>query len=242
MGWLKAERLDSDNPSMGKRRWLQLILVVLVTIGVGLAAGADGATEGEFLAKINASRANAGLAPLKSSGNLTSYARSHTAEMMDAGEIFHSSSGELAAAGGSGWDKMGENVGKGQTPSSLHDAFMASSGHKQNILGDYNYVGIGTGSQDGYLYVTVVFMKKGETGGSAPAPTTTTTTTPSDETPDTKAPKKDQAEPAPTPTTPTTTTTVPPTTTTSLIVGPDKEVTPGMSCVEADRFGHLCHD
>ena len=225
---------------MGKRRWLQVLLVVSVTIGIGLAAGADGATEGEFLAKINASRANAGLAPLKSSGNLTSYARGHTAEMMDAGEIFHSSSGDLAAAGGSGWDKMGENVGKGQTPSSLHDAFMASSGHKKNILGDYNYVGIGTGSQDGYLYVTVVFMKKGETGGSAP--TTTTTAPPPDETPDTKAPKPKPDPAEPTTTTSTTTTTLPPTTTTTLIVGPDKEVTPGMSCLDADRFGHLCHD
>ena len=223
---------------MGKRRWLQLLLVVSVTIGVGLAAGADSATEGEFLAKINASRADAGLAPLTSKGNLASYADSHTAEMMDAGEIFHSSSGELAAAGGSGWDKMGENVGKGQTPSSLHDAFMASSGHKKNILGDYNYVGIGTGSQDGFLYVTVVFMKKGDTGGSAS--TTTTTTAPSEETPDTKAPKPDPAEPATT--TSTTTTTLPPTTTTTLIVGPDKEVTPGMSCLDADRFGHLCHE
>ncbi len=130
--------------------------------------------------------------------------------------------------------------GKGQTPSSLHDAFMASSGHKKNILGDYNYVGIGTGSKDGYLYVTVVFMKKGST-----APATTTTTAAPDETPDTKAttattaPKPDKAAAA---ATSTTTTTIPPTTTTTLIVGPDKAVTPGMSCVTADRFGHLCHD
>ena len=227
---------------MGTRRWLLLLLVVSVTIGVSLAAGADGASEGEFLAKINSSRASAGLAPLQSSGSLASYARSHTAEMMAAGEIFHSSSGQLAAAGGSGWDKMGENVGKGQTPSSLHDAFMASSGHRQNILGDYNYVGIGTGSKDGYLYVTVVFMKKGSTA----APATTTTTAAPEETPGTKAttattaPQPDKA--AAPDTTSTTTTTVPPTTTTTLIVGPDKAVTPGMSCVEADRFGHLCHD
>jgi hypothetical protein len=159
--------------------------------------------------------------------------------MMAAGEIFHSSSGQLAAAGGSGWDKMGENVGKGQTASSLHDAFMASSGHKQNILGDYNYVGIGTGSKDGYLYVTVVFMKKGSTA----APATTTTTAAPEETPGTKATTAPQPDKAAAPdATSTTTTTVPPTTTTTLIVGPDKAVTPGMSCVAADRFGHLCHD
>jgi uncharacterized protein YkwD len=217
-------------------------LVVSLTIGIGLAAGADSATEGDFLSLINSSRANAGLAPLKSNGGLASYADSHTAAMIEAGEIFHSSSSQLGGAGGSGWDKMGENVGRGQSPGSLHDAFMASSGHKKNILGDYNYVGIGTGSRDGYLYVTVVFMKKGATS----APATTTTTEQAEETPDTKAPTKEQPEPehaaGTTSTSTTTSTTLPPTTTTTLIVGPDKEVTPGLSCVEAGRFGHLCHD
>ena len=42
----------------------------------------------------------------------------------------------------------------------LHQAFMASAGHRANILGDYNYVGVGTAfSADDYLYVTVIFMK-----------------------------------------------------------------------------------
>ena len=209
-----------------------------MTIGVGLAAGADSATEGEFLSLINSSRSSAGLAPLKSNGGLASYADTHTAAMIEAGEIFHSSSSQLSAAGGSGWDKMGENVGRGQSPSSLHKGFMASSGHKQNILGDYNYVGIGTGSRDGYLYVTVVFMKKGSTS----APETTTTTAPAEETPDTKPPAKESKPEQPASTTTTTTTLPPSTTTTTLIVGPDREVTPGLSCIEAGRFGHLCHD
>jgi hypothetical protein len=227
----------------GKRRWLSLLLVAaLTTIGLGVAAGADSGTEAEFLAKINASRANAGLGPLKVNGDLVSHARNHTADMMAAGEIFHSSSGELGAAGGSGWDKMGENVGKGQSPSSLHEAFMNSSGHKQNILGDYNYVGIGTGSTDGYLYVTVVFMKKGST--SAPA-TTTTAVADSPGTTVADSPGTTEADPPATSTTSpttTTTTTLAPTTTTTMIVGPDKAVVPGQTCVEAGRFGQLCHN
>jgi Cysteine-rich secretory protein family len=225
----------------GKRRWLSLLLVaVLAIIGLGVAAGADSGTEAEFLAKINASRANAGLAPLAAKGSLTSYARSHTAGMMDAGKIYHSSSAQLGAAGGTGWDRMGENVGRGQSPSSLHEAFMNSSGHRANILGDYNYVGIGTGTKDGYLYVTVIFMKKGSS--SAPA---TTTTTAADSPDTTKASSSGTAKPKPTTTTEattTTTTTLPPTTTTTMIVGPDKAVIPGEACVEAGRFGQLCHD
>jgi hypothetical protein len=218
----------------GTRRWLSLLLVAaLAIIGLGLAAGADSGTEAEFLALINASRADAGLGPLSVDGGLVSHAANHTADMMAAGDIYHSSSAELGAAGGTGWERMGENVGKGQSASSLHQAFMNSPGHKANILGDYNYVGIGTGSQDGYLYVTVVFMKK----GSTPVPATTTTAV-------SESPSTTEAS-SPNTTTPNstnTTTTVAPTTTTTMIVGPDKAVVPGRNCVEAGRFGQLCHN
>ncbi len=182
-----------------------MLVAALATIGLGVTAGADSGSEAEFLAKINSSRANAGLAPLAANGSLTSYARTHTAAMMDAGEIYHSSSAQLGAAGGTGWDRMGENVGRGQTPSSLHEAFMNSSGHRANILGDYNYVGIGTGTKDGYLYVTVIFMKK----GSSSAPATTTTTV--DESPGTtKASSSGTTKPKPTPATEATTPRRPP--------------------------------
>ncbi|MCH7581226.1 MAG: CAP domain-containing protein [Acidobacteria bacterium] len=217
---------------LGKRKWLPIVLLAsLATVSLGLSAVADSASEAGFLAKINASRAANGLAALSVDGGLRSHARNHTQDMIDAGEIYHSSSDELKAAAGSGWSKLGENVGRGGTVDSLHKAFMDSAGHKANILGDYNYAGIGTASSDGVLYVTVVFMKKG--GGS-----TTTTTAPAATT-TTKAESTNTTKPKTT----TTTTTIPPTTTTTtLIVGPDKPVTPGESCLVATRFWWMCHD
>ena len=217
----------------GKRRWFSLLLVAsIATFGMGTAASADSATEGEFLSLINSARAANGLAPLSVNGGLKLHARNHTQDMIDAGNIYHSTSSELRAAAGSGWSKVGENVGKGGTPSSLHTAFMNSPSHKANVLGNYNYVGIATGTSDGRLYVTVVFMQK----GSTPSPTTTQpappTTASSGTTPTTEAPAKT----TPTTLAPTTTTT------TTLIVGPDKTVTPGEKCVEATRFGQICHD
>lgn len=203
----------------------------MVTTGLGLTAGADSASESEFLAKINAERAANGLGGLTMEGGLQAHARKHTQDMMDANQIYHSTSAELQAAAGSGWSKLGENVGRGGSVGSLHQAFMNSSGHRANILGDYNYVGIGTGTKDGVLYVTVVFMKKGSTQA-----TTTTTSPPPTAT--TKPPPQPPSTTAPT----TTTTTLPPTTTTTLIVGPDKPVTPGEACVEATRFWWMCHD
>lgn len=205
--------------------------------GLGMAAGADPATESDFLAHINSTRSSNGLAPLNVDGNLRSHARTHTQDMMDADAIFHSTSAELKAAGGTGWTKLGENVGRGGSVASLHQAFMDSPGHRANILGDYNHVGIGTGTKDGVLYVTVVFMQKGSTSTTTTTtapPATTTTQAP---TKTTESAPKTQSQP-----TSTTTTTVPPTTTTTLVVGPDKPVTPGEACVEATRFWWMCHD
>ncbi|MGD2102575.1 MAG: CAP domain-containing protein [Acidimicrobiia bacterium] len=222
----------------GKRRWLSVMLVVaLTTIGLSASAGADSGSEQAFLSAINSTRSSNGLGSLQMDGGLRAHARNHTADMIAAGNIFHSSSGELQAAAGSGWSKLGENVGRGGSVSSLHNAFLDSPSHKANILGDYNYVGIGTDTSSGVLYVTVVFMKKG--GEPTPSPTTTApspTTTSQSSTNTTKAPASQQSKPA------TTTTTTPPTTTTTLIVGPDKPVTPGVSCYSATRFGWTCHD
>jgi hypothetical protein len=227
---------------LGKTRWLHILLVVaMATFGLGASAVADSGSENSFLSAINSSRSSAGLPPLSMDSGLRSHARKHTADMIAAGEIYHSTSAELQAAAGSGWSKLGENVGRGGSVSSLHDAFMKSSGHRANILGDYNYVGIGTDTASGVLYVTVVFMKKGSTATTttttAPAPTTTAAPK---STPTTKAsaPKTTNTTQAPT----TTTTTIPPTTTTTLIVGPDKPVTPGESCFAATRLWWMCHD
>lgn len=203
------------------KRWLALLVTVaLALMGLGISAGADAGTEAAFLSKINASRSAAGLAPLKMSGSLSSYARGHSGKMADAGEIYHSTSGQLSSAAGSGWTKIGENVGKGPSVDSLHTAFMNSSGHKANILGGYDTAGVGVALKDGYIYVTVVFVNYGSGGGS------TATTVKSSSTPKPVV----------------TTTTLPPTTTTTLIVGPDKEVTPGVDCIQANRFWQMCHD
>lgn len=225
---------------LGRSRWLALVLVAaLASLGLSASAGADSGSEQGFLSAINSTRSSAGLASLTMDGGLQSHARSHTADMIAADAIYHSSSAELQAAAGSGWEKLGENVGRGGSVSSLHEAFMDSPGHRANILGDYNYVGIGTGTSDnGVLYVTVVFMKKGD---SASATTTTTTTAPPDTTESTAAASAPTTK-APAAAPVTTTTTVPPTTTTTLIVGPDKPVTPGESCYTATRLWWMCHD
>ncbi len=174
---------------MHTTRKVSIVVVALVVMTVGLALPAQAGTEGAFLSKINASRSAAGLAPVSVNSDLVPDARIHSAQMMAAGDIYHTS--PLSAVA-SGWEALAENVGAGPSVDSLHAAFMASSGHRRNILGDYNYVGIGVSqSESGQLWVTVIFMRK---GAPAPVPTTTATTTTPPPPPTTVAP-----EPAPGP-------------------------------------------
>ncbi len=148
---------------------LRIFVVILILSTFLVSIDVQASDESCFVSKMNASRAAAGLPAMESSGSLASFARTHSADMLAAGNIYHSSN--LASAA-SGWEALAENVGVGPTCDSLHNAFMNSPGHKRNILGNYNHVGVGVVTDGGTIWVTVVFMRKG-----APTPTTTTTTT-----------------------------------------------------------------
>lgn len=174
------------------RRLILIALACLLAVPIAAPAALAGPGEGDMLAKINAERTSQGLNALSSHGTLVAHARTHSAEMAATDSIWHTKN-----LGGvvSGWSRIGENVGRGPSVNSLHRAFMNSSGHKANILGDFTHAGVGTFvTEAGMMYVTVVFMKSKDA-----APATTTTTAPAATT--TTAPP------------PTTTTAPPPTTT-----------------------------
>lgn len=158
---------------MHKTNRLFFLLPAIVLMVAGTAIPALAGPEGTIVSKINSARGAVGLAPVDTYWDLTDDARAHSARMSDRGKIYHNS----ALGGVTGvWAKLGENVGMGVDLGSLHNAFMSSPGHRANILGDYNYIGVGVEADGGgALWVTVVFMKAAEglNGGT----TTTTTTT-----------------------------------------------------------------
>jgi uncharacterized protein YkwD len=167
--------VDADLTAMAVewRRGLAFLTIALTAVIASvMPAVAAQSDEAEFVALINQTRAASGLGPLASYDDLVDDARRHSAQMIAAGKIYHSTSAELSSYT-TGWTQVGENVGMGPNPSILHTAFMSSPSHKANILGDYDRVGVGTDrASDGTMFVTVLFMK------SAPAPATTTTTAP----------------------------------------------------------------
>lgn len=154
---------------------LASLLVLPLTAPNAAAAeartGQEHYDEWQFVDSINASRRSAGLPALTMVSSWRETSRDHAEDMAAVGSIFHDEdlTGD-AERTSSCWTRVGENVGVGGSESSLHSAFMASTGHRDNILGDYRYVGIGVEWRNDRLWVTERFLKLGS-GCSLPAAT-----------------------------------------------------------------------
>lgn len=106
--------------------------------------------------QINASRASNNRAPLAMNRMLADKAQSWSAHLAAIGHLVHSN---LTSGVPGGWEALAENVGYNQNLTAVHQAFLASSGHRANLLGPYNYVGTGVTRSGGRVWVVHVFMR-----------------------------------------------------------------------------------
>lgn len=117
--------------------------------------------ESQFFTLMNQARANAGLPAVQNDSRLADTSRSWSTNMGSKNQLYHDPN--LAAAVSSvepNWRSAGENVGVGYSAQSLHDAFMASTGHRANILSSrFNRAGVGVVFAGGKLWVTVRFIE-----------------------------------------------------------------------------------
>lgn len=134
------------------RRALTAALMIAVLAATVLVAGAQDASanSGQVLQLVNAQRARAGCAPLKVNGHLQIAAQRHSQEMASLNRFSHTGANgaspqRRARAIGYGAG-VGENIAAGQrTPQQVVNAWMASPGHRRNILNcRYRSTGIGT--------------------------------------------------------------------------------------------------
>ena len=121
-------------------------------------------SERDFARKINTARGIAGVRRLEVDKQLSRVARKHAWEMNSRNSLYHTPSKTLGWRV-TRWNHLGENVGAGQTVTSLHQAFMNSPAHRSNILDrDYRHVGIGVATDNNYMWVTVVFEAERDPG------------------------------------------------------------------------------
>jgi len=123
-----------------------------------------------FTRKINNDRGLRGIGRVKLDPELSKAARVHTYSMARKDRLYHTPSNTLRNRV-TNWTVLGENVGYGNTVRSLHDAFMNSPDHRDNILyGTFRHVGIGTVNRNGRLWVTVIFEAVSDPGTTLPMP------------------------------------------------------------------------
>lgn len=142
-----------------------LAMAALFVFASAAFATTKAAAEEQFVDKINAERKARGLGGLTVDVRLTRVAREWSAQMAASGQLSHRPN--LAAAVGGDWQTLAENVGRARLVTvdepalveRLHQAFMDSPGHRANVLGPYDGVGVGvTVAQDGTMWVTVNFI------------------------------------------------------------------------------------
>ena len=135
-----------------------LVLLSMLVLDGALARPASAATPAQTLvAKINAARAAAGLRAYAVRSDLTAVAQAQAARMAASHTLYHN---PHLTTDVKNWQWVGENVGYAPDALTLHAAFMASPGHKANILDhDFTEVGVGYVVSGGTLWAAEVFRK-----------------------------------------------------------------------------------
>lgn len=121
-------------------------------------------SERRFARKINGERGDLNLRKLSLDPEVSKAARVHTRAMVNRNELYHTPSDKLRKRV-TNWVVLGENVGVGGTVRSLHNAFMNSPAHRDNVLySTFKYVGVGVKKSGGRMWVTIIFEAESNPG------------------------------------------------------------------------------
>ncbi|MFJ9742116.1 CAP domain-containing protein [Streptomyces sp. NPDC101166] len=124
--------------------------------GASPAAPASGAVA-KVVSLVNSERSKAGCSPLTVNAKLTKAAQDHSADMASHRNMSHTGSdgsdpGARITRAGYAWSTYGENVAYGySTPEQVMAGWMASPGHKRNILNcAFKEIGVGLAQPGSY--------------------------------------------------------------------------------------------
>ena len=123
-----------------------------------------------FAKRINDVRGVARRGTLRLDPELSRAARLHTREMVKQDKLYHTPSDKLSKRV-TNWTVLGENVGVGGDVQSLHQAFMASPAHADNVLYDsFRHMGVGVIKKGDRMWVTVIFEAQTNPGTTLSMP------------------------------------------------------------------------
>jgi uncharacterized protein YkwD len=140
-----------------------VFVTTLFLLQVGLVSAAPSEAADGMVARVldltNAQRRQAGLGPLSLSSQLSDAAQKYSQVLATSGCFEHTCGpvpnfvDRIGQSGYGGWTSLGENIAAGYpTPEAVVGGWMASPGHRENILSpSYSEVGIGIVSGSGQL-------------------------------------------------------------------------------------------
>jgi uncharacterized protein YkwD len=140
------------------RRALTSCLVLVPMLFSAAVASAEPANDSHFVGRVleltNVERQNAGLAPLNWNPQLQDAAQTYSEVLASSGCFAHTCgpvpnfADRDGQAGYSDWSSIGENIAAGYpTPEAVVAGWMASPGHRENILSpQFTELGVGVAS------------------------------------------------------------------------------------------------
>ncbi len=143
---------------MTRRTRPRLLVLPLITLLAAFTLTACTPEQQATIDLINQSRVDNGLPELQIHLSLLDKAQAWAELLASEGGLRHSN---LPDGVTGNWTRLGENVGRGPSIEAVHEAYMASTGHRANILDpNFNFVGSGHAiGADGAVYTVHVFAR-----------------------------------------------------------------------------------
>jgi uncharacterized protein YkwD len=132
-----------------------LLTAMLALVLAPTPAVAVSDREDQLYSLISRARSGRGLASLQLNEELSALARSHSDRMADQGDLFHTPCLSCRIDIGK---VLAENVGFGYSVRQVHRMLMRSAGHRANLLGGFDRVGVGVVKRGARYWVTEIFV------------------------------------------------------------------------------------
>jgi len=145
------------------------LLLAIFLVPVAAAAPASAAEADTIHGLVNQARWDNGQQGLIRNADMDAVALAWAKKMAASSTMSHNP--DYSTQIPAGWRSAGENVAQGyRTAQAMHDGWMSSQGHRENILGAFTDIGIAFYSSGGTTWGVQVFATyPGHTGPSAPA-------------------------------------------------------------------------
>ena len=133
------------------------LAITVLVVALSLLTACLTASQSEVQAEMNADRRSNRLRELNIQADAQAKAQAWAEKLARENKLYHSTLSDGIRVR---WCSIGENVGYGGSVAAIEDAYMASPGHKANILSTkWNGVGVGYARNGNRIFTVQVFIQ-----------------------------------------------------------------------------------